>query len=100
MQSTKHKVIKNDHFSYLGLIIHKEREIENDVVHWIKACWIEQRSVIGILCDLRVIARLKEKFYRTAIRPSMLYGTECWTVKKIRMHKMNVVKMRVKMDMW
>ncbi|CAN6541821.1 unnamed protein product [Malus baccata var. baccata] len=25
--------------------------------------------------------KLKEKFYRTAIRPAMLYGTECWAVK-------------------
>ena len=39
--------------------------------------------------------RLKEKFYKTAIRPVMLYGTECWAVKKQYVSKMNVAEMRM-----
>jgi hypothetical protein len=27
--------------------------------------------------------KLKGKFYRTAIRPAMLYGVECWPTKKV-----------------
>ena len=42
--------------------------------------------------------RLKEKLYRTAIRPSMAYGTEYWLIKKQHMHKMDVVERR--MMMW
>ena len=30
----------------------------------------------------RVPQKLKGKFYRTAIRPAMLYGAECWPTKK------------------
>ena len=30
----------------------------------------------------RVPQKLKGKFYRTAIRPAMLYGAECWSTKK------------------
>ena len=39
--------------------------------------------------------RLKEKFYKTAIRPTMLYGTECWPVKKQYVSKMYVAEMRM-----
>jgi hypothetical protein len=38
---------------------------------------------------------MMEIFYKTVLRPSMLYGIECWTIKKQHIHKMNVVKMRI-----
>jgi hypothetical protein len=31
----------------------------------------------GILCELRVPLKLKGKFYRIVIRPTMLYRIEC-----------------------
>ena len=39
--------------------------------------------------------RLKGKFYKTVIRPTMLYGTEGWAVKKHYVSKMNVAEMRM-----
>ena len=38
---------------------------------------------------------LKEKFYRTAVRPSLLYGTKCWAIKKQHTQKISVVEMRI-----
>ena len=38
---------------------------------------------------------LKGKFYRTAVRPSLLYGTECWTSKKQHTQKISIVEMRM-----
>lgn len=35
--------------------------------------WSGQAS--NILCDKRVLQKLKVKFYRTTIRPAMLYDT-------------------------
>ena len=48
-----------------------------------------------MLCDRNFPNKLKGKFYRTAIRPALLYGTECWPVKKIFEHKMEVTEMRM-----
>ena len=38
---------------------------------------------------------LKEKFYRTAIRPALLYSTECWAIKRHHAQKMSVAEMRM-----
>ena len=48
-----------------------------------------------VLCDKKFPSKLKGKFYRTAIKLALLYGTECWPVKKIFEHKMKVTEMRM-----
>ncbi|TQD78401.1 hypothetical protein C1H46_036036 [Malus baccata] len=53
------------------------------------------KSASGGLCDRRRPLKLKGKFYRTAIRPAMLYDTECWAVKHQHVHKMGVAEMRM-----
>lgn len=39
------------------------------------------RQASDILCDNKVPQKVKGKFCRTAIRPAMLYGGECWPTK-------------------
>ncbi|KAL6505306.1 hypothetical protein OROGR_025123 [Orobanche gracilis] len=82
-------------FRYLGYIIQKDGELDGDVAHRIKAGWLKWKSATGVLCDPHMPHRLKGKFYRTAIRPTLLYGTECWTVKQCHVQKMNVAEMRM-----
>ena len=67
----------SSHFKYLGSIIQKEEEINSDVNYRIQAGWLAWRSAIWVLCDRNIPLCLKEKFYRTAIMPALLYGTEC-----------------------
>ena len=62
-------------FKYLGLIIQKDVEIDGDVNHMIKAGWLKWRSATRVLCDRNMPMSLKGKFYRMAVRPSLLYGT-------------------------
>ncbi|GKG11333.1 hypothetical protein Tco_0342733 [Tanacetum coccineum] len=38
--------------------------------------WLKWRAATGILCDKNAPLKLKGKFYRVAIRPAMLYGSE------------------------
>jgi hypothetical protein len=74
-------VPKKDTFRYLGSMLQRDGDIDADVSHRIKAGWIKWRQASGVLCDKRVPQKLKGKFYRTAIRPAMLYGAECWPTK-------------------
>ena len=53
------------------------------------------RNASGVLCDANVPIKLKGKFYRTAVRPAILYGTECWAVKSQHETKVGVAEMRM-----
>ncbi|XP_070050414.1 uncharacterized protein [Nicotiana tomentosiformis] len=53
------------------------------------------RLASGILCGRNVPLRLKGKFYRVVVRPTMLYGAECWPVKNSHVQKMRVAEMRM-----
>ena len=39
--------------------------------------------------------KLKGKFYRTAVRPAMLYGAECWPTKRRHVQQLSVAEMRM-----
>jgi hypothetical protein len=52
-------------------------------------------SCIESLCDKRVPHKLKGKFYRTMIKPAMLYGDECWPTKRRHIQQLSVVEMRM-----
>ena len=82
-------------FRYLGSMLQKNGDIDEDVRHRISAGWLKWRQASGILCDRRVPQKLKGKFYRTAIRPAMLYGAECWPTKRRHVQQLSVAEMRM-----
>ncbi|KAF3657494.1 NADH dehydrogenase [ubiquinone] 1 alpha subcomplex subunit 9, mitochondrial [Capsicum annuum] len=47
-------------------------EIDDDVSHRIGARWMKWRLASGVLCDKKVPAKLRGKFYRVAVHPVML----------------------------
>jgi hypothetical protein len=52
-------------------------DIDEDVCHQIKAGWMKCWKASDIICDKNVLQKLKGKFYKTSVRPAMLYGAEC-----------------------
>ncbi|GKA90489.1 hypothetical protein Tco_0812359 [Tanacetum coccineum] len=54
-----------------------------------------ERAASGVLCDRRIPLKLKGKFYRVAIRPTMLYGSECWPITKAQANRVEVAKLRM-----
>jgi hypothetical protein len=63
-------------FRYLGSMLQKNGDIDEDVSHRIKTGWLKWCQASCVLCDHRVPLKLKDKFYRTVIRSAMLYGAE------------------------
>ena len=75
-------VAHKDTFWYLGSMLQKDGDIDEDVRHRILAGWLNCRQASGVLCDRRVPQKLKGKFYSTALHPAMLYGAKCWPTKR------------------
>jgi hypothetical protein len=88
-------VSKKDIFCYLGSMLQKDEDIDEDLSHRIKVGWLKWRQTSGVLCDPRVPVKLKDKFYRTAIRPVILYGAECWSTKMRHVQQLSVAEMRM-----
>jgi hypothetical protein len=86
---------KKDTFHYLGSMLQKNGDIDEDVSHRIKAGWLKWRQASGVLCNPRVPLKLKGKFYRTMIRPAMLYGAEYWPTKRRHVQQLSVAEMRM-----
>ncbi|XP_019261739.1 PREDICTED: uncharacterized protein LOC109239608 [Nicotiana attenuata] len=86
---------KRGSFKYLGSKIQGNREIDEDLTHRIGAGWMKWRLASGVLYDKNVPMRLKGKFYKVVVRPTMLYGAECWPVKNSHTQKLKVAEMRM-----
>jgi len=80
---------------YLGSLVQNDGEIEAGVSHRIQAGWLKWRKASCVLCDKKVPLKLKGKLYRTAVRPALLYGTECWAVKSQHENQVSVAEMRM-----
>ncbi|GJT07060.1 hypothetical protein Tco_0841522 [Tanacetum coccineum] len=91
-----HILEPKESFRYLGSVMHKSERIEDDVTHRIQVGWLKWRAATGILCDKKVPLKLKGKFYRVAIRPAMLYWSECWPLTKVQANRMEIREGRLR----
>jgi hypothetical protein len=69
-------VPKKDTFHYLRSMLQKDDDIDEDVSYRMKVDQLEWRHASSVLCGPSVQLKLKSKFYRIAIRPTMLYIAE------------------------
>ena len=53
------------------------------------------KEVFGVMCDRNMPMELKDKVFKTIIRPAMTYSSECWVVKKKDESKLNSAEVRM-----
>ncbi|VFQ96540.1 unnamed protein product [Cuscuta campestris] len=90
-----HLVPKVDKFRYLGSVIQADGELDGDVGHRVGVAWAKWQLASGVLCDPKISPKMKSKFYRSVVRPAMLYGAECWAVKKTHVRRLHAAEMRM-----
>ena len=50
----------------------------------------------GVMCDKKMPIKLTDKIYKTIVKPAMiLYGSECWALKKNDTQKLHTTEMRM-----
>ncbi|KAL0881976.1 hypothetical protein ABMA27_001728 [Loxostege sticticalis] len=69
--------------------------VDEDVNHRVNTAWLKWRSLSGVLCDTRMPVKTKGKIYKTAVRPAMLYGAECWTALKKHEQQLHTAEMKM-----
>ncbi|GJY10408.1 ataxia telangiectasia mutated family protein [Tanacetum coccineum] len=87
--------ISRDKTEYLRCDFGRSGRVDDDVAHRIRAGWVKWRAASGVLCDKRIPLKLKGKFYRVAIRPAMIYGSECWPITKAQANRVEVAELRM-----
>ena len=48
-----------------------------------------------MLCDKKILLRLKRRVYRTVVRLALLYGAECSLIKSSHIQRTRVAEMRM-----
>ena len=57
--------------------------------------WQKWKWASGVLCDKRMPVGLKDKIYRTTVRPAVLYGLKCCPIKKVHVQRLRVAEMMI-----
>jgi len=65
---------KVDKFKYLGSIIEKRADVDDDINPRITVGWQKWRSASGVLCDRKILVSLKEQVHHMVVRPTLIYG--------------------------
>ena len=74
-------VAHKDTFRYLGSMLQKDDDIDEDVRHRISVCWLKWRQASGVLCDRKVPQKLK------ANSIGQQFVRRCYTVLNVGLQK-------------
>ncbi|KAK3565192.1 hypothetical protein QTP86_000998 [Hemibagrus guttatus] len=89
------EVKKVQEFKYLGSTVQSNGECGKEVKKRVQAGWNGWRKVSGVLCDRKILARIKKKVYKTVVRPGMLYGLETVLLRKRQEADLEVAELKM-----
>ena len=59
----------------------------------VRSAWNSWRGLSGVICDKKVPVKLKNTLYTNVIRPTLIYGSECWVLHKAEQQRMHTTDM-------
>ena len=74
---------------------HEASTREKDINNRVNIAWPKCRETTGLMCNKNIPTKLKDKVYKTAIKPAMLYGAEFWYVRKKEGTRLHTTEMRM-----
>ncbi|KAK3531893.1 hypothetical protein QTP70_034402 [Hemibagrus guttatus] len=89
------EVKKVQEFKYLGSTVQSNGECGKEVKKRVQAGWNGWGKVTGVLCDRKMSARIKEKVYKTVVRPAMLYGLETVSLRKRQESELELAELKM-----
>ena len=93
LQGEKVKRAKN--FKYQDSTVSSDGRCEEEVRRRIQVGWMSWRKVSGVLCDKKLLAKVKGKIYKSVVRPAMLYRMETMAVTEIQVGEMEVAELKI-----
>ena len=78
-------------FKYLSSVIDGSGGCGKDVDGRIKVTWSRWRDLSGDIYDKKV----KSKLYKTVVRRAMVYGSECWALRKQEEQRLHTTEMKM-----
>ena len=60
-----------------------------------KDCLVKMEGTTGVMYDRNITTKLKDKVYKTAIKPAIVHGSECWSVRKKEERKLHTTEIRM-----
>ena len=83
-------------FKYIGSLFSANGGSEkDDVNNRVKIALSKWMECTGVMCNRNIPTKMKDKVYKTAIKPAMMYGAECWAVRKKKERKLHTTEMRM-----
>lgn len=73
---------KMEKLIYLGSILQKNGKIVEGVASRIRCGRLKWQVAKGVLCNKKVLFKVKGKFFKIIVRPSMLYELKGWVINK------------------
>ena len=61
----------------------------------IKVAWSRFRDLSRVIYDKKVPVKLKSKLYKTVVRSAMVYGSECWALRKQEEQRLHTTEMKM-----
>jgi len=80
---------------YLDSIFEERGDTDSDIDHRIRVRWKKWRNASELVCNDKIPIRLKGRVYCMVIRPAVLYGAECWPIKKTQVQRLMAAETRM-----